>query len=305
VSVTPTFEPRCSESPSTPLIENIIDGRARDIGGFSVRRLLPSTVRRMVGPFIFFDQMGPASFDAGRGLDVRPHPHIGLSTVTYLFEGEIVHRDSLGSRQSIRPGDINWMTSGRGIVHSERSDAEGRSAASSLHGLQLWVALPRSQEECDPVFYHHPATTLPVLESTGARVRVLAGSAYGVTSPVETVSPLFYVDALLPPGAELELPRDHDQRAAYVIEGSIGCGNERAEAGRMLVFAPRQTGTLRSEAGARLVLLGGSPLDGPRHIFWNFVSSSPERIEKAKRDWAEGAFPKVPGDEAEFIPLPK
>jgi redox-sensitive bicupin YhaK (pirin superfamily) len=305
MSVKPSFEPACSEVASTPVIQNVIDARARDLGGFSVRRLLPSTARRTVGPFIFFDHMGPAIFEAGAGIDVRPHPHIGLATVTYLFDGEIVHRDSLGSCQAIRPGDINWMTAGRGIAHSERTDPSRRQRASGLHGLQLWVALPTSHEETAPAFHHHPAASLPVLERDGAQLRVLAGTAYGATSPVETLSPLFYVDVVLPAGCELALPSGHEERAAYVVDGEIGCGAERATAGRMLVFAPGGSGVLCAEANARLVLIGGAPLDGPRHIFWNFVSSSPARIERAKQDWANGSFGTVPGDETEFIPLPQ
>ncbi|HVI00616.1 MAG TPA: pirin family protein [Enhygromyxa sp.] len=285
-------------------ITSIIDARPRDLGGFSVRRVLPFAARRMVGPFTFFDHMGPAEFAPGEGMDVRPHPHIGLATVTYLFEGEIVHRDSLGSHQPIRPGDINWMTAGRGIVHSERTGTELRRTGSRLDGLQLWVALPSAHEETEPEFHHHPAHTLPTVELAGARLRVLAGTAYGETSPVHTFSPLFYVDTTLPAGGELALPLDHEERAAYVIEGAITCGTERAEPGRMLVFTPGREVLLRAASDARVALIGGAPLDGQRHIHWNFVSSSTERIERARQDWKDGRFPKVPGDEQEFIPLP-
>lgn len=287
------------------IIELILDGRPRDLGGFDVARLLPTAARRLVGPFIFFDHMGPAQLAPGQGMDVRPHPHIGLATVTYLYEGEILHRDSLGSHQPIRPGDINWMTAGRGIVHSERTALEQRSAGPRVNGLQLWVALPTEHEETEPEFHHHPAHTLPACEVEGAQLRVLAGAAYGVTSPVRTFSPLFYVDAAVPAGGELVVPNDYEERAAYVVEGAITCGAERAERGRMLVFRPGRDVVLRAASDARIALIGGAPLDGKRHVFWNFVSSSPERIEQAKQDWKHGRFPKVPGDEIEFTPLPE
>jgi redox-sensitive bicupin YhaK (pirin superfamily) len=283
----------------------IIDARPRDLGGFSVRRTLPSSTRRTVGPFIFFDHFGPSVFAPGEGMTVRPHPHIGLATVTYLFEGEIIHRDSLGSQQAIRPGDINWMTSGRGIVHSERTHPELRQAGSRLHGLQLWVALPTAHEEVEPSFHHHPAATIPGRAVGAVNVKVMAGSAYEVSSPVKTLSSLFYVDAGLPAGAELPLPSEHEERAVYVVEGAIRCGGERAEVGRMLVLAKGATASVEAESDARVVLVGGAPLDGERYIDWNFVSSSKERIARAKRDWKEGRFSKVPGDEVEFIPLPE
>jgi redox-sensitive bicupin YhaK (pirin superfamily) len=282
----------------------VIDARTRDLGGFTVGRVLPSGARKLIGPFIFFDHMGPATFAPGRGIDVRPHPHIGLATVTYLFEGEIVHRDSLGSHQPIRPGDVNWMTAGRGIVHSERTGSGPRQSGSRLDGLQLWVALPLAHEETDPEFHHHPSRDLPAIDIAGARVRVLAGSAFGAASPVRTFSPLFYVDAAMPAGSELSLPDRYEERAAYVVSGTVACGEQQAERGRMLVFAPGAAATLRAVSDARVALVGGAPIDGERHIFWNFVSSSQARIEQAKRDWREGRFPKVPGDEQEFIPLP-
>jgi redox-sensitive bicupin YhaK (pirin superfamily) len=305
MSVRPTIDPACSRRPSTPAIDTIIDARPRDVDAFRVRRLLPSRARRLIGPFIFFDHMGPAELAPGDGLDVRPHPHIGLATVTYLFEGEIVHRDSLGSNQPIRPGEINWMTAGRGIVHSERTGSELRRVGSKVHGLQLWVALPLAHEGVAPAFHHHSADALPALDREGARIRVLAGSAYGVESPVHTLSPVFYVDIAMPAGCELEVPRDPEERAAYVVEGAIDCGAERAEPGRMLVFTPGAELMLVAASDSRLVLVGGTPLDGKRHIWWNFVSSSKDRIERAKRDWKEGRFPKVPGDEVEFVPLPE
>lgn len=305
MSVRPSLDPACSSHAPESTIATVIDALPRDLGGFAVRRVLPSPARRMVGPFTFFDHMGPADFGSGEGIDVRPHPHIGLATVTYLFEGEIVHRDSLGSHQPIRPGDINWMIAGRGIVHSERTAGAHRQSGSRVHGLQLWVALPQAYEEIEPAFHHHPGATLPEGEHDGVHLRVLAGAAYGMTSPVKTLSPLFYVDAVLPADGELPLPEDYEERAVYVVEGAIGCGLERAETGRMLVFSKGTKLPLRAEAPTRVVLIGGAPLDGERHIFWNFVSSSKDRIEQAKRDWKERRFPEVPGDEHEFIPLPE
>ena len=305
MSLFPDIEPASAPCPGTPQLAAVIDARARDLGGFTVGRALPSSARKLIGPFIFFDHMGPATFPPGRGIDVRPHPHIGLATVTYLFEGEIVHRDSLGSHQPIRPGDVNWMTAGRGIAHSERTGAEPRQKGSRLDGLQLWVALPRSHEETGPEFHHHAGRDLPAFGVAGARVRLLAGSAYGETSPVRTFSPLFYLDAVLPADGEFPLPDEHEERAAYVVSGTVLCGNEQAERGRMLVFTPGVPATLRAASDARVALIGGAPIDGDRHIFWNFVSSSQARIEQAKRDWHAGRFAKVPGDEQEFIPLPQ
>jgi redox-sensitive bicupin YhaK (pirin superfamily) len=305
MSVRPVLDPVCASTPAERVVATVIDARPRDLGGFEVRRLLPSVARRMVGPFTFFDEMGAVTFAAGQGMDVRPHPHIGLATVTYLFEGEILHRDSLGSEQPIRPGDINWMIAGRGIVHSERTMPEHRRSGSRLHGLQLWVALPRAHEEAAPSFHHHPKATLPEREDGGVRLRVLAGTAYGMTSPVAILSPLFYVDAAMAAGSELALPVGHEERAVYVVDGALTCGTEQAEAGRMLVFEKEARLVLRAERAARIALLGGAPLDGERFIDWNFVSSSKERIAAARRDWQEGRFPTVPGDEVEFIPLPK
>jgi redox-sensitive bicupin YhaK (pirin superfamily) len=309
MSALPTHEPACVDCDTTKEIAAIIDGRARDLGGFSVRRVLPAISRRSIGPFVFFDHMGPVSFAPGAGIDVRPHPHIGLATVTYLFEGEILHRDSIGSSQRIRPGDLNWMTAGRGIVHSERTPPEIRAAGSRVHGLQLWVALPEEHEEVEPSFDHHAAATLPTLTIGGATVRVIAGSAYGVTAPVKTLSSLFYVDATMPAGSELAVAPDighgtiPPERAVFVVDGAILCGNERAERGRMLVLAEGSSVILRATTDARVVLIGGTPL-GKRHLFWNFVSSSKERLEQAKRDWNEERFPLVPGDESDRIPLP-
>lgn len=304
MSVTPALEPECSKASAERVVETVIDARAREIAGFQVRRVLPSAARRMVGPFTFLDQMGAAVFAPGQGIDVRPHPHIGLATVTYLFEGELLHRDSLGSQQTIRPGDINWMTAGKGIVHSERTPSEHRQSGSRLHGLQLWVALPVEHEEAEPSFRHYPGATLPERDEGGVQLRVLAGSAYDMTSPVSTLSSLFYVHVAMAEGSELALPTEHPERALYVVDGALSCGAERAEAGRMLVCAQGARLCLRAERATRLVLLGGAPLDGKRYIDWNFVSSSKDRIAQARRDWKDGRFPLVPGDEGEPIPLP-
>jgi redox-sensitive bicupin YhaK (pirin superfamily) len=285
-------------------IATIIEGRPRDLGGFSVARLLPSKAMRSVGPFVFFDHMGPATLPPGTGIDVRPHPHIGLATVTYLFEGGIVHRDSLGFVQPIEPGAINWMTAGRGIAHSERTGDALRKAGSRLHGLQLWVALPKAQEEAAPAFVHHPASTLPELAFDGVELRVLAGRAYGAVSPVQTLSTLFYVEAKMRAGTTLPLTIESAERAAFVVEGEIECDGERIAAPRMIVFARGSEPRLVARTDAHVMLLGGDPLDAERHLWWNFVSSSTERIEQAKRDWAEERFMPVPG-ETEFIPLPE
>ena len=286
-------------------IESLIEPRRRDLGGLTVRRVLPSVRRRRVGPFVFLDHMGPVEFAAGTGMDVRPHPHINLATVTYLWEGAIDHRDSLGSFQAIQPGAINWMTAGRGIVHSERTPAVLRSASHRLHGTQLWVALPGEREEMAPAFHHHSAESLPRIERARASIRLLLGSAWGSTSPVQTYSPLFYADVALPAGSELELPGEYPERAAYLVQGSLALGAERVlSEPQLLVFHPGEA-TVRAVAETRLLLLGGSPLESVRHIWWNFVSSSKERIERAKQDWREGRFPLVPGDENERVPLPE
>lgn len=299
----PADEPACPVPPNG--IERVIVPRAHDLGGFEVRRALPAKERQMVGPFIFFDQMGPGEFLAGHGLDVRPHPHIGLATVTYLFDGSIMHRDSLGTQQSIVPGDVNWMTAGSGIAHSERTAASLRAKDNRLFGIQSWVALPKAAEETAAGFVHHPAATLPLLEDRGTRLRLIAGEGWGTRSPVSTLSPLFYADATLKPDASLPLADQHEERGAYVVQGSVDVAGTRFEAGNMLLFRAGDRITLQAgPGGARLLLLGGAVMDGPRFLFWNFVSSSSERIEQAKADWKTGRFAKVPGDENEFIPLP-
>lgn len=288
------------------MIENRIVPRPRDLGdGFRVRRALPDRARAAVGPFVFFDQMGPADIAPGHGLDVRPHPHIGLATVTYLFEGEFLHRDSLGTAQRIRPGDVNWMVAGRGIVHSERTppDARGAAGGGAIHGIQTWVALPQAAEENDPSFEHHPAATLPEIRVAGGTLRLIAGEACGQRAPTAVFSPMFYLAAALEAGASVDLPGEHAERAAYVVEGEVAVAGERHGVGRMVVFEAGVPATLRAVTAARVMLLGGAPLDGPRHIWWNFVSSSVARIERAKDDWRAGRFAAVPGDD-ERIPLP-
>jgi redox-sensitive bicupin YhaK (pirin superfamily) len=258
----------------------------------------------MVGPFIFLDQMGPAEFLPGAGIDVRPHPHIGLATVTYLFAGTIVHRDSLGVVQSIEPGDVNWMTAGRGIVHSERSDPERKKQRQKLYGIQIWVALPKAHEETAPDFAHYAAASLPLIEGEGKSVRVVAGSLFGKTSPVKIFSKLFYADAALQAGAALVLGAAHEERAIYLVEGGVEIGEQAFDAGRLLIFSAGDEIAVKAKSTARVLLLGGEPMDGPRHIWWNFVSSSRERIEQAKADWKAQRFLPVPGD-TETIPLPE
>lgn len=289
---------------SCDAIETVIVPRARDLGGFSVRRALPSARKQMVGPFIFFDQMGPAEFLLGQGLDVRPHPHIGLSTLTYLFDGEIMHRDSLGIVQPIRPGALNLMTAGRGIVHSERTAPDERAKAPRLFGIQAWAALPQSHEENAPDFSHFDEAQLPRVTGEGKRVRVIMGSLYGETSPVAFPWDVFYAEAVLAPGAVLPLDPTHDERAIYVTSGEIDIMGDVFGAGRLLVFRPGDRISILATAQTRLMLMGGEPMDGPRHIWWNFVSSRKERIDQAKAEWKAGKFQTVPGDAEEFIPLP-
>jgi redox-sensitive bicupin YhaK (pirin superfamily) len=287
------------------LIETVIVPRTRDLGGFEVRRVLPSRMRQMVGPFIFFDHMGPVEFSVGKGINVRPHPHINLATVTYLFDGEIIHRDSLGTMMPIRPGAVNWMTAGRGIVHSERTSPELKARGSRVFGLQTWVALPAAHEETDPSFAHYEATELPVHEAEGKRVQLVVGQAWGLRSPVKTLSETIYADVTLEPGAVLPLDTAHEERAVYVVSGAVNIGGVGFPSGQLLVLRP-DTITVRNpgDEAARLVLIGGETMDGPRHIWWNFVSSRPDRIEQAKADWKAGRFDTVPGDAEEFIPLP-
>ncbi|MGA2565469.1 MAG: pirin family protein [Pseudolabrys sp.] len=306
MSFFPGKDPQAGDNYACAAIAQVVVPRTVDLGdGFTVRRALPSARSRMVGPFIFFDHFGPAEFRAGNGLDVRPHPHIGLATVTYLFDGEIMHRDSLGTAAPIKPGEINLMTAGRGIVHSERTGAELRAAGGPIHGLQMWVALPEAKEEMAPAFAHHEVDEFPLIMDDGKVVRVVIGSLYGERSPVPTVHETMFANIALRAGATLPLDADHEERALYVIDGAIDIAGDKFEPGRLLVFKPGDRVTVKALTDAHLVICGGAPMDGPRHIWWNFVSSRKERIEQAKVEWAAGHFGKVPGDEIEFIPLPE
>lgn len=285
-------------------IELIIEPRDTDLGDFSVRRVLPFAKRRMVGPFIFLDHMGPAQFAAGGGINVRPHPHIGLATLTYLFEGEILHRDSLGSTQEITPGAVNWMTAGRGIVHSERTRNEIRTRPHGLHGMQFWVALPKQSEEVPPAFSHHPADSLPQRIDSGTHLRVIAGTAFGRSSPVTIYSPLFLVEARMQAGGDLTLAPDYSECAIYVIAGGVAVDGTPVAPLTMAVLTPGNPVHITAQGSAHLMLLGGEPFPEPRLIEWNFVSSDPNRIAAAKQAWRDQLFAKIPGDDQEFIPLP-
>lgn len=285
-------------------IELAIAPRSRDLGSFSVRRALPDERRQMVGPFIFYDHLGPAQFAPGQGMDVRPHPHIGLATVTYLYEGRILHRDSLGNVQEIAPGEMNLMTAGRGVVHSERTPPGPRASGQKMLGLQSWIALPLAHEETAPSFQHFAADVLPTVHDRGLFARVIAGSAFGASSPVETLSDWFYVELRLSAGASAPLDADHEERALYLVDGAIDIGGRRFDEPQLLIFRPGAAITIRALEDARVMLLGGAAMDGPRYLWWNLVSSRKERIEQAKRDWREGRFAIVPG-ETEFIPLPE
>lgn len=301
MSYQPCEEPRCSEGNGA--IELLIRPGLKDLGDFSVRRALPSRERQRVGPFVFFDHMGPASFVSGQGLSVRPHPHIGLATVTYLFEGTIRHRDSLGFDQEIRPGAVNWMTAGRGIVHSERTPSALLESGSRLSGFQVWVALPTELEEVEPSFVHHPAESIPEISIGKGSFRLVAGTAYGARSPVAVASPMFYLAGEAPTGADLELSSEHAQRAVYVAEGEVVLETTALSAGSLAVLRPDCEPTLQVRSDAKIAFFGGAPLPGERHVWWNFVSSRKERIEQAKADWRAGRFDAVSGD-SEFIPLP-
>ena len=286
-----------------------ITGKAHDLGdGFFVTRLLPQVARRSIGPFVFFDYFGPVTFAPGKGIDVRPHPHIGLVTITYLFDGSQMHRDTVGSVQEIRPGDVNWMTAGRGIAHSERTGDDVRAAGHRMHGIQSWIGLPQADEEAPPNFQHFARADLPEREDKGVTLRLIAGEAFGLKSPVKTFSPIFYADARFEAGGALHYPAEHEERALLIIEGEVHIGDEEVEVhgpGAMLALEPGEEVTLYTDAPARVMLLGGAPLDGPRHIWWNFVSSDKERIERAKQEWKDGKFGTIPGDDEEFIPLPE
>ncbi|MEC9434019.1 MAG: pirin family protein [Pseudomonadota bacterium] len=310
MSWNPSQNPDCPDGGGLDSIETLIVPRARDLGGFEVRRALPAPRRQMVGPFIFFDQMGPAEFLTGGGIDVRPHPHTGLATVTYLYQGAFHHRDSTGADQMVYPGEVNWMIAGQGVTHSERTSEEMRRQPGKVFGIQTWVALPDHAEDVGASFEHHGKEALPFLEDGGVSTRLILGTAWGAKAPVKTFSETFYADMALAPGALAPLPDDHEDRGVYIVEGAVEIAGERFEAGRMMVFRPGDRITLKAgPQGARLMALGGETLNGPRYISWNFVASSPERIAEAKRAWAEGDFAHgrfalPPGDDREFIPLP-
>jgi hypothetical protein len=311
MSWNPALAPVCPDEVGVDAIETLVVPRARDIGGFEVRRALPAPKRQMVGPFIFFDQAGPADFLTGQGIDVRPHPHIGLGTVTYLYRGDFHHRDSLGTDQIIRPGAVNWMIAGRGVTHSERTSSRARTGPHSLYGIQTWIALPENREDMPPDFEHHAADTLPEFEDGGVSARLILGSAYGRAAPATLHSETFYLDVTLDADALFPLPDDHEDRGLYVTEGAVSIAGQTYEAGRMMVFRPGDRIAVKAgPQGARLMALGGATLNGPRYIWWNFVSSSREKIEDAKREWkaanwGQGQFDLPEGDRDAFIPLPE
>ena len=298
------IDPKCLEDGGCDLVDTIIIPRSTDIGGFEVHRALPSRLRQMVGPFIFWDQMGPGEFLTGQGLDVRPHPHIGLSTVSYLFSGTMDHKDSLGTDMRIEPGAVNLMTAGSGIVHSERTGADIRQCDSNLFGIQSWLALPENLQETTPAFEHSGKAELPLMEYQGVKARVIMGSLYGRSAPTSTFMDTLYLDVEMRQGGVFELPLETEERAIYVLEGAVEIGGVTYDPMQMLIFRPGDQIVVKASVDTRMMVLGGEQMDGPRRIWWNFVSSSKERIEQAKEDWNKGAFSRVPGDEDEFIPLP-
>jgi redox-sensitive bicupin YhaK (pirin superfamily) len=303
MSWVPANDPVAGDAQSCDALELIIVPRVRDIGPFQVRRALPHGKRQMVGPFIFFDQMGPMQFIAGQGMDVKPHPHIGLATVTYLFDGSILHRDSEGNRCEILPGAMNLMTAGRGIAHSERTPDVARRDGQTMMGIQSWIALPESKEEIDPSFQHYSADALPIVTDRGVRTRVIAGELFGAKSPVTSLSDWFYAEVVLDPHSTVPLDPDYEERAIYLVDGMVEIAGDCFEGPKLLIFRPGDRITVKAVSRSRLLFLGGSALEGPRHVWWNFVSSSRERIEQAKEDWRMQRFPAIP-DESEFIPLP-
>ncbi|WP_366555212.1 pirin family protein [Aquibaculum sediminis] len=310
MSWNPTLDPGCPDEAGASVIETLIVPRSRDLGGFEVRRALPAPKRQMVGPFIFFDQAGPAELLTGQGIDVRPHPHIGLATVTYLFRGDFHHRDSTGADQIISPGALNWMVAGRGVTHSERTSAAARRGPNGLFGIQTWLALPDIHEDVAPSFEHHKKEALPMIEDNGVSVRLILGSAYGATAPATMLSEAFYADVKLEPGSRLPMPDNHEDRGIYIVEGAISVVGQDFAASRMMVFRPGDRITaVAGDRGARLMILGGATFPGPRYIWWNFVASSQERIEAAKAEWraanwGKGRFDLPPDDRDEHIPLP-
>lgn len=309
MSWNPNIEPHYPTVQNADAIETIIIPRTRDIGAFEVRRALPTAGRRMVGPFVFFDEMGPAEFLTGQGIDVRPHPHIGLATVTYLFDGGFQHRDSLGTNQMIHPGEVNWMVAGNGVTHSERTSQATRQGKTNLFGIQTWVGLPEDHEDDAASFEHSPEADLPFLQGEGKEVRLILGNAWGEKAPVTTFSEMFYADAILQAHAKIPMPDNHEDRGVFIVQGSITVAGQDYKQGQMMVFRPGDAITLEAGLiGARLILLGGETLNGPRHIWWNFVSSSKDKIEAAKQawiegDWEHGRFKLPPGDDQEFIPI--
>ncbi len=305
MSFTPGPDPALGDRASCAEIETLIVPRAVDLGEMTVRRALPSTKRQMVGPFIFFDQMGPAEFLTDQGIDVRPHPHINLATLTYLFEGRIVHRDSLGTDMTIEPGAVNWMRAGSGIVHSERTAPGDKARGQRLFGLQTWVALPEAAEEAAPEFAHHGAGALPVVEDRGLTARLIAGEAFGAASPLRAASPTLYAELTLAAGRSVPIDAAYVERALYTVAGEVEVAGDRFGPGQLLILRPGDPITVTARSAARVMLFGGEPMGGPRYIWWNFVSSRRERIEQAKEEWSRGRFDTVPGDESEFIPLPE
>lgn len=310
MSWNPLLDPESMPAGGHDSIETVIIPRSRDLGGFQVRRALPATQRQMVGPFIFFDQMGSTEFLTEQGIDVRPHPHIGLATVTYLYKGEFQHRDSLGTDQMIYPGEVNWMIAGNGVTHSERTSNDSRGKSNGLFGIQTWVALPEHAEETPAAFEHHQESELPFLEGEGKQVRLIVGDAWGERAPTKTFTDMFYADAQLKPHSKIPMPDNHEDRGLYVVAGSVSIAGKHFDEGQMVVFKPGDAMSAQAgEKGARLILLGGETLNGPRYIWWNFVASSKEKIEAAREawsagDWESGRFKLPPGDTSEYIPAP-
>ena len=304
MSFSPCPDPELGDRKGSEAVDLLIVPRSVDLGEMTVRRALPSAKRQMVGPFIFFDQMGPAEFLTDQGIDVRPHPHINLSTLTYLLEGEILHRDSLGTERAIQPGAVNWMRAGRGIVHSERTSAERKASGQTLFGLQTWMALPTDVEESEPAFMHHGQDELPIIDSEGINARLIAGTMMGETSPLQASSETLYADVKLRAGMQLPLEKRYDERALYLLSGSVMIAGELFEAGQLVILRRGAEVLIKADSDARFMIFGGEPMEGPRYLWWNFVSSRLERIEQAKEEWSKGQFDTVPGDEEEFIPLP-
>jgi redox-sensitive bicupin YhaK (pirin superfamily) len=305
MSFFPGKDPAAGDKFACEALELVVVPRSVDLDDFTVRRALPHSMRRTVGPYVFFDHFGPAEFKSGKGLDVRPHPHIGLSTLTYLYDGEVIHRDTLGVNAAIHPGEVNWMTAGRGIVHSERTAPDHRVDGEPLHGLQLWVAMMSKDEEIDPSFSHLAGADLPIVNGEGKNARIVAGTMFGASSPLKTTSETVFADITLEAGAAMPLDCDYEERAIYVSVGEIDIAGDRFAAGRLLIFRPGDRITVKATMPSRIAVVGGAPLDGPRYVWWNFVSSRRERIDQAKEEWKQGRFGKVPGDEIEFIPLPE